>query len=73
MSTTLPKPIKLVSQLMAMTTSLVMSESVMLLLGSPVATLRIFLKKSSPAESMRCGAEHLIGQRWGVECIPHTP
>lgn len=33
--------------------------------GSPVARLRIFLKKSSNAKSMRCGIQQLIGRWWG--------
>lgn len=48
-----------------MFSSLVMSGFVMHLQGTLVARLRIFLKKSSLAESMRSPVEHIIGQWWG--------
>ena len=53
-----------------MLTSLVKPEFIMQLKDIPVARLRIFLKKPSPSESMRCWGQHLIGQWWGVEHIP---
>lgn len=55
------KPIKPDNQYKAVFTSLVESGFVMHSQGTPVARLRIFLKKSSTAKSMRCRVKHLIG------------